>query len=89
MSKPKLSTEKVINKSFIVWGETYNKNTIPVFLKWKLTDEDYNRITHLSTFVIVDYSKTKREWYVTYFNYEKVQSCTVDDISGTYSIASF
>jgi len=88
MSKPKLTIEKVINKSFIVWGKTYNTD-MKVFLKPDIGKEQYTELQQLNEFVIIDYENKKREWYVTYFNYGDVLSCTIDDISGSYSITSF
>jgi len=86
--KPKLTTEKVINKSFIVWGvPKYDR--IKIYHKWSLNQEQYNEIQKLDEFVMVDYDKKKREWYITYVNINKILSCTIDDISSAYSIAQF
>lgn len=89
MSKQKLSIEKVINKSFILWGKVYDKNKIKIILKPNIDEEQYQKLQHYKQFVIIDYSSKKREWYVTYFNNGEVLSCTIDDISGGYSITSF
>ena len=86
--KPKLTTEKVINKSFIVWG-VQKDNRIKIYYKWSLNKEQYNEIQKLDEFVMVDYDKKKREWYITYVNINKILSCTIDDISSAYSIAQF
>jgi hypothetical protein len=88
MSKPKLTPYKVVTKSFIVWGKAYN-DEIKAFLKSDITKDNYHQIKKLKEFVIVDYDKNKREWYVTYFYYDTVLSCSIDDISGTYSTTTF
>lgn len=87
-TRPKLTTSKVLNKSFIVWGKVYNER-VKVFVKGEIDKEKYAQIQTLDEFVVVDYDHKKREWYVNYFDYSKVLSCTVDDISGTYSTTTF
>ena len=84
----KLSVEKVINKSFLVWGIPYNKTSVETFYKWTLDDETYERMQYSDEFVLVDFDKRKMEWYIIYFNYNMVQSCTIDDVSGSYAITS-
>lgn len=84
----KMTINKVLSKSFIVWGIKYNE-TIKIFYKWKLCNKDYDTINKLDDFVILDYDKYKREWYVTYIHGNKLLSCTIDDINGSYSITSF
>lgn len=89
MSKQKLTIEKVVNKSFILWGKSYDINTINILFKPNINIKQYNKLQYMNEFVIVDYDKNKREWYITYFNYGNILSCTIDDISGTYAITSF
>ena len=43
----------------------------------------------LNEFIVVDYDKKQREWYVTYVNDNKILSCTINDIDSSYSIAKF
>lgn len=83
----KLSIQQVLNKSFIVWGVKYN-DSIKIFYKWKLCDKDYDEINKCNNFIILDYHKYKREWYATYIHDDKILSCTIDDINGSYSITS-
>jgi hypothetical protein len=86
MSKSKLTIEKVINKSFIVWGQKFD-NSIKVIYKWEIKDD--TKLEPCDRLLVVDYDKNKREWYITYFKYDTVFSCTIDDISGTYSMTTF
>lgn len=83
INKPKLTVYQVINKSFIAWG-IKNKNKLRVYYKWELENRKRNiRIPC----VIVDYEASKREWYITYFDLnDRLYSCTIDDITGMYSI---
>ncbi len=87
-TKPKLSTERVINKSFIVWGINKN-NKLKIYYKWSITNDEYDEMQKLDEFLLVDYDNKKREWYVTYINSGKILSCTIDDITAGYSIAEF
>jgi hypothetical protein len=87
-TKTKLTVEKVINKSFIVWGVRKNDDA-KIYCKWSLSNSQYNEIYNLSEFIFVDYDKNKREWYVTYVINDKILSCTIDDISSSYSTSIF
>ncbi len=86
--KPKLSTERIINKSFIVWGIN-KKDKLKIYYKWSITNDEYEEMQKLDEFLLVDYDKKKREWYITYINNGKILSCTIDDITAAYSIAEF
>ncbi len=86
--KPKLSIERVINKSFIVWGINKNNN-LQIYYKWNITSDEYEEMQKLDEFLVVDYDKKKREWYTTYINNGNILSCTIDDITSAYSIAKF
>lgn len=82
-NKPKLSVFQVIKKSFIAWG-IKNDSKIRIYYKWEL--EKRTRPIQIPS-IIVDYEENKREWYITYFNDNDVRySCTIDDITGMYSI---
>jgi len=85
-SKPKLSVHTVINKSFIAWG-IKNDTKTRVYYKWELE----KRTAPLAIpCVIVDYDKTKREWYINFIDKDKkLNSCTIDDINGSSAITSF
>ena len=86
--KPKQTVHKVINKSLIAWGIT-PKQDLRVYYQWSLPKRFDNM-----PFIIVDYNPNKREWYTNYidkntYTYTSLQSCTIDDITGSSSIASF
>jgi hypothetical protein len=78
-----MSVEKVINKSFIVWGKKFT-DKIKVVCKWTVDEVKYRNFL-----VVIDFEKYKREWYVTYFEGNKVYSCTIDDISGSTSMTIY
>jgi len=85
-TKPKLSVYTAINKSFLAWGIKHDKK-IRVYYKWEL--ENRVRPIQLPS-IIVDYDNDKREWYINFINVNKhMNSCTIDDITGSSSISSF
>ena len=83
LNKPKLSVYQAIKKSFIAWGiKTDTK--MRIYYKWEL--EERTRKIRIPC-IVVDYDQSKREWYITLFNDQnKVNGCTIDDITGAYSI---
>ena len=80
---PKLTVTQAIRKSFIAWG-IKNKHKVRVYYEWEL--ETRKRAIRTPC-VVVDYDPDKREWYVTYFD-ERTYCCTIDDVTGMYSITS-
>ena len=83
MTKPKLSVFQAINKSFIVWG-IKNDKKIRVYYKMELESRKHKvRIPC----VIVDYNDIKREWHIMLAREDNtLKSCTIDDVTGMYSI---
>lgn len=88
---PKLTIYQVINKSLISWGIKANKN-LPVYYKW-----DKKRLPKINSktgsiifpFILIDYDKNKREWYINLLKeHDKILSATVDDVTGTAYITS-
>jgi len=85
-NKPKLSVHTAINKRLIAWG-IKNDKKLRVYYKWDLAKRS-NPIRIPS--IIVDYDGIKREWYVNYLNDDDtINSCTIDDITGTSTIKLF
>lgn len=84
-SNPKLSVNDVMKKFFILFGLTHRRDEIPIICKWNNKSPN---ITN-SEYVTIDYDYHAREWCVIYYNDYQVKSCTVNDISSSYSIATF
>ena len=85
MSNPKLSVYQAINKSLISLGIKPESN-IRVYYQWDME----NRTKPLKLpFIMVDYNKKKREWYIYHVNENnKISASTLDDITGTTFISS-
>ena len=81
--KPKQKVHKVINKSFLLWGINLKEN-INVYYAWNKN----KKINY--PFILVDYDKTKREWYIMYvIDKTIIYSCTIDDITCNGAITTF
>lgn len=85
MSKPKLSVYQAINKSLISLG-IKPESDIRVYYQW---DMEKRKKPLQMPFIMVDYNKIKREWYIYHVGEtNKISSCTVDDITGTTFISN-
>jgi hypothetical protein len=80
---PKLNVTKVIQKAFISLN-IKQINRIPVYYKWDKRLPNMKKLP----FVIIDYDMKTREWFVYYVRENGIQSCTVDDITGTTFISN-
>jgi hypothetical protein len=79
----KLTVYKAIQKSFIAWG-LKNEDDIRIYYRWQLKKRT-KKLTYPC--IIVDYDSKKREWYINHISLDdEMSSCTIDDITGQYSI---
>ncbi|QKF93788.1 hypothetical protein QKU48_gp0330 [Fadolivirus algeromassiliense] len=81
-NKPKFTVIQVIKKSFIAWG-IKNESKLRIYYKWELENRKHNIKIPC---IVIDYNVDKREWYINYFENDSIHSCTIDDITGMYSI---
>lgn len=81
----KLTVHKAINKAFINWGCRVNDDKIPILYVKKLLNK--KQVDKNPPFIIVDFNKKKREWYINYIpDFIRLYTATIDDLTGATSI---
>lgn len=84
MNGPKYKVDRIIKKSLLSFGINLGDD-ICVYYHWKM---DTYKKPMPKKFILIDYNKYKREWYLTYFDKNLgIYKSTIDDITGTVSIS--